>query len=322
MKRIWILAAIALALIVLYIGARAINRNETFVAPAEFRLNQLNAEQINHIRLAFAGGKEIDLRQQDGAWTVNGFPADETRVEQVLKYVDAAEITSRVSTNPANHGNFEVTADKALTVTLLNGDEQLQEMLLGKTAGGETVYVRLPDQDEVYVLSGVSRYYFNEDISVWRDRTIADFDAANVRQIEYTENQVYWKLQNTTNGWYLSNKWIAPMSVDTGKVESFLNTVTNLAAADFATEESVQEARDRKATFATVAIELGTPETFERRQTWSVYADQNGRYLVVRDSDQLGYYVTTDSIDSALTDYADMKTKLEPGAETPPVDQK
>lgn len=311
MKRIGILAAIAVALIALYLGARAYNGTSTFEAPSDFRTSEWQSDRIDHIRLAFPGGKEIDLRKKDGKWTVNDLPADQARVDQVLTYFDAAEITSRVSTNPANHASFDVDAGKGLTATLFSGDEQIQQVILGKTAGGETVYARLPEKDEVYVMSGVSRYYFVDELNTWRDRSIANFSKDTVRQIEYTENQIYWKLLNTTEGWTLASKWIGPIALDKDKVDGFLATVAGLQAMDFATKEAVDNARDKKATFAKVVVEVGTPETFERRETWSVYTDQD-RYLVVRESDSLGFYVSKDAIDPALTDYADIKTRLIP----------
>ena len=71
-----------------------------------------------------------------------------------------------------------------------------------------------------------------------------------------------------------------------------------------------QAAAEDKSTFATVTIEVGTPETFERKVIWNVYTDTNERYLVVRSSDQVGYYVDAPSFDAVFGDYPQTKTKV------------
>lgn len=327
MKRIAILAGICVALIGLYLIARSSNQSGSFDAPSDFRLNEWKADRLDQIRLTFPAGKEIDLKKKDGAWTVNDLPADESRLEQLLGFFDKAQITSRVSTNPANHGSFEVDAAKGLTVALYVEDQQIQQMIVGKTAGGETAYVRLPEQDEVYVMAGLSRYFFTDEVSVWRDRLVASFTADNVRQMEYTESNLDWKLHRVGEEWALSSKWIGPVTLDAEKLSAFLGSVAGVQATEFATAEEVAAVRDKKATFAKAIVEIGTPETFERRETWSVYADQPDRYLIVRESDNLGFYVSKDTADSVLTDYADIKARLIPSpaeakTETPASDTK
>lgn len=312
MKRIGVLAGICVALIAVYLIARSYSQPSAFQAPADFHVSEWKTDAIDHIRLAFAGGKEIDLKKTDGTWRVNGQPAEQTRIDQVLEYLGKAQITSRVSSNPDNHGSFDVGAEKGLTMTLFNGENEIQQVILGKTAGGETVYARLPDHDEVYVLSGLSRYYLSDEENVWRDRKIASFSKDNVRQVEYTENQIYWKLQQSKDGWTLANKWIAPVAVNADKVGEFMQSVANLQATDFATAEDTQKALEKKATFARAVIEIGTPDTFERRETWSIYTDQNDRYLIVRDSDKLGFYAPQATVDDLLSDYAATKARLTP----------
>lgn len=291
-----------------YLGLRAYSQNQDFVMPEAFQVSRWNKDQVDELRFVFSGEKQLVLKNQNGTWFADGFPADASRIDQLFDQLGEATATSRASTNPQNHGRFEVDG-KGVTLTMLKQNTVVQDLVIGKTAGGDAVYARLPDQDDVFVLAGIQRHLISDDLLVWRDRAVADFSADNARRVQYAENQIRWDLVSTAGGVTLGTDRLAVVDADTEKVAGYLKIITALRAVAFPSKEE-QDTAQGKSTFATVTFELGNPETFERKVVWNVYTDTAGRYLVVRDVDQIGFYVDASTFDEAFGDYAQTKTKV------------
>lgn len=309
MKRLPALLGLFAVLVLGYIALRWYSQPADFQAPEALRFESFSPESADEVRLVFADGKQISLDKHTDGWKINDLPADASKVEGVLNSLADAEVTSRVSGNSQYHERFEVDG-KGVKMTVLEGDQVKAEFIVGKTAGGDAVYVRLPEQDDVYVMSGLQRYALNEDPSLWRERKVASFQPEQVRRINYSENQIQWSLVETTDGWTLGTNRIAAAPVDADKVETFLRTVANLGAVDFPSKEEVETARNSRSTFATAVLEIGSVETFERKETWFIYAGDADSYLIVRESDGVGYNVPLQNVDDAFSDYGAMKTKF------------
>ena len=310
MKRLMILAAVFVALIALYVGLRAVNKPAPFVAPEAVRLESVATDTIDGITFVFAGDKQINLAKREGKWFVGEYPADAGKMTTLLENIGKTAVTSRVSGNKQYHERFDVS-DKGVRMTLSAAGEVKKEVILGKAAGGETVYVRLPEQDDVFVMSGLPRYTLSEDVSAWRDRHVATFESTNVRRVQYAENQIQWDLRKDSTGWKLGTNRIAPVAVDDGKTATYLGSIVGLRALDFPTQEQQDGAKKNRATFATVTVEIGSVETFERKEQWLVYTDaQNDRLLLIRDTDNVGVYVNKESFDQAFGDYGQTKTAI------------
>lgn len=274
------------------------------------RFSSLDVSGVDGLRLVFSEGKQIDMAKASGAWRLDGAPADAAKIEEVLNGLKESTVESRVSGNAQYHDRFDV-GEKGIRLTVLKENQVLHELIVGKTAGGDAVYVRLPEQDEVYVLSGMPRYTLTEDPLTWRDRAVASFTADQVRFIGYTENFIQWELRQTLTGWMLKTNRIAEIVADDNKTMSFVARVAGLRAVDFPTKEDVESATNLRSTAADVVLELGTAATFERKEVWRLYsANDAGQWLVIRESDGVGYYVSKADFDALLGDYAQTKTAV------------
>lgn len=310
MKRLTILAVVFVALIAVYIGLRTLNKPAPFVAPDAVRLEQVKSDDIDGITLLFAQEKQVNLSKHDGHWFVADHPADNAKVQQLIDALAKTSVASRASSNKQYHERFDV-GEKGVRMILSEKGNVLKEVILGKAAGGDTVYVRLPDADDVYVMNGLPRYSLTEDENSWRDHKVATFESSAMRRVSYGENQIQWDLRKDKDGWKLSTNRIAAVSTDAAKTDTYLSKITGLRAVDFPTEEAVAAAKKNHATFAKVDIELGTVDTFDRKETWLVYTDtENDRLLLVREADSQGIYVNKDSFGQAFSDYAQTLTSV------------
>jgi len=129
-------------------------------------------------------GTHIELRREATGWSVNGYAADSSAVARFWTSVDSADLGDLVARNPANHARMGVAADSThkVTFTLAGGDTRV--LLVGKSGPRyPTVYVRLPDDDNVYLLDSDLRASVAKVLPDWRDKRIVAVDTARVRRL-------------------------------------------------------------------------------------------------------------------------------------------
>jgi len=309
MKKIIILLIVLVALLTGYAAIQWYSQPDEFVSPADFRTDLWKDEIIDEFRLVFANEKQLVVKEEDGGWQADDFPADPEKITEFFNKLGAAEITSRVSTNSQNHQRFEVDG-QGIELAMIDNDEIVQKMIIGKSAGGNSIYVRLPEQDDVYVLLGITKLFFTEDVKGWVDRKVATFSAANIRLVNYEEGPVNWEASKLSGEWKLQTTTISPVSIDSTKLQKWLVQIVSLTAIDLLDSEQVTAAKENDQ-LATATIELGTTEEFEQKIIWQIYAgDDEDRLFVFRDEDEIGYEVVEQSVNDIFSDYAQTKTNL------------
>jgi Domain of unknown function (DUF4340) len=127
---------------------------------------------------------ETTLMASDGdAWTVNGYPADGEALSRVWGALSEVEVGSIVATNPANHARMGVSSDSAWTVAFTTATGA-HTILIGKSGSVfSTAYLRLPDQDEVVLITGDLRESLARPPGDWRDKTILTVDTTRIARI-------------------------------------------------------------------------------------------------------------------------------------------
>lgn len=192
-----------------------------------------------HERFVIEGPEgTIRLELNAGAWTANGFEADSSAVERLIRGVGESEVAGIAGTNPANHARFGLTADSAWTFTA--GDAP--PILLGKTGNRfRTAYARLPDSDPVSVIEGDLRSAAARPLVDWRDKIVLRADTAAVARIAVTHagrTEVYQRRDST---WAVGGG-----EAEAATVRGILQELASLRASGFAPEGSeMPEAADR-----------------------------------------------------------------------------
>jgi hypothetical protein len=171
----------------------------------------------------------MELRRQEGRWTVNGFAADSAVVAGFWNAVEEAEVRDLVGSNPANHPRLGVAADSAWTLVLELGEED-RALLVGKagTTYG-TVYVRLPAEDAVHLLEGNLRPEVTRDLEQWRNKRMARVDTAQVGRVEVTMEEDAYALERADTLWTLDGR----ADTNAATVRSLLGELANLQATGF-----------------------------------------------------------------------------------------
>lgn len=336
MKKIVTLIIILAVLISGYLILKKANEPQSFIPPSGFATSKWNAESMDELQFDFVGDDDLTLEKIDGDWQANGLPADESLINDFFEGLKKVSITSKVSENSENHDKFDV-GEKGIKLTMLNGGQVVQELIFGKSAGGSNTYVRIPDQNDVYVLTGLSRYLITDEISQWIDRKVSTFETQDMRKVSFSRGYINWDLtKRSDDEWVLSAPGYADFSAtDENKNKGVLGQISSMYAMSIATGQEREEIVNAGALVATATIELGTSDELYRTVDWKLYpapsipttdpmmpgGPESGenqmqeRYLLLRSDDGLGYFVNKVTIDEAFKNYAQMKEKLTPAPE-------
>lgn len=145
-------------------------------------------ETISEIRLSRGDGSKTTLRRGDGnAWTVveRQFPADPSRVRELLLALVNMKIVETKTSDPANYAKLGVeapdTPTAASTLVEAVAGDKTWALILGKGAGGRAQYVRKPDSAASALVEPLASA--DPDQKRWIDRLLADIPSDDVHDI-------------------------------------------------------------------------------------------------------------------------------------------
>ncbi|MGW8264916.1 MAG: DUF4340 domain-containing protein [Longimicrobiales bacterium] len=156
-------------------------------------------EAVSTVRFQSPGdGDRLVLTRRGPDWTINGFRADSGTVAGFWDALGAAEVGDLVGSNPGNHPRLGVSPDSAwaLEVEMAEG---ARTVLIGKSGTRYgTAYVRLPAQDEVYLLDGGLRPAVTRTLDDWRNKRVARVDTSRVQRIQLERDDTRMTLAGRT----------------------------------------------------------------------------------------------------------------------------
>lgn len=125
--------------------------------PSERNLQQpllhFTPAQVDRI-VIHDGDQSATLARVDGNWQLpqlNDLPTKPRDVQDLLDTLQGLQTGWPVSTSSASHKRFHVAENENLRrISLYNGEELVEELLLGSSPGLNKVYLRSPGEEAVY----------------------------------------------------------------------------------------------------------------------------------------------------------------------------
>lgn len=187
-----ILSIIALVLFLItafdYGVMRFINKNNK-----EFLLfANLDANKIENIEIYSPGNDILTLEKihdKDGSnysWRIKNinYFADKNVSDNLIKTIQELKSSETVSSNANNLSKYGLDDINATNVKLKNGEDVIAELLIGsKGFGFNSQFVRLPDQNKVYLISSNLEDQFKKQIDDFRDKTIVNKEATEIQKV-------------------------------------------------------------------------------------------------------------------------------------------
>ncbi len=132
-------------------------------------------------------GEKLLLRQKDGKWRVSSkdYPADTAKVQRMLNRLEEIGRLEVVSTRADEYDRYELNEEKALKVSVFEGDSLLRELYLGKSSSvARKTYARQPGKERVFLVDRRMKRAFDTSVSALRDKTIVEIDRDALQRIE------------------------------------------------------------------------------------------------------------------------------------------
>ncbi len=133
--------------------------------------------------------EHVRLERHDGVWHVVDpiqALADPSAIDTALDKLDELEIAGIAASHASHHEELEVDDAHGVHVVVHGADDAvIADLIVGAFRGGNTM-VRVSDQDQVVTVRGSIRFAFSRDLKDWRNRSVLDLEADEVREIAFT----------------------------------------------------------------------------------------------------------------------------------------
>lgn len=186
------------------------------------------------------------LYMKDGAWLVNdaAYPADENSAGSLEMKVRDIRLTDLVS-EEKSYDRYELTDEKAVTVTVKKGETVLRTLVIGKSGGKSNhAFVLIDGRPAIYLAAGIQREEFTLPLDSMRDKRIFDLKGKEIESFTITSGGRTWSFYKkaaapekegaeakTGTSWYC--KGYDSMPLDDGAVSNILYTFSPLRAVTY-----------------------------------------------------------------------------------------
>lgn len=265
-----------------------------------FETKDIDKIDLEYFVSGVAGGKKIvQLKKVDDNWvdaTNHNYLVVKSDVDTLLEKADSITSGDVVSKNPERQVELEVSGDKGARVKLSKSENMVADFWLGKTGPTGGTYFRLEGNDLVYNSKDNIRFYFTKPD--WIDKTIAKQDQESINKVVINTTAVPITLEKGEKKegqekavWQM----IAPskMEVDANKIDSMLNSLSNLMAQEVVFDKTLAETgleNSKKFIEAnTVKLIIGAkqPVSVQPVDDMGMGGDQSGYYAKLENSTQI-----------------------------------
>ncbi|HKE43968.1 MAG TPA: DUF4340 domain-containing protein [Steroidobacteraceae bacterium] len=143
---------------------------------------------VTGIKVVKAGDKTtVTLKRGSADWAVgerSDYPADSSKVRKLLIDLSQLETVEEKTSDPKRYGQLAVedVKDPKATGALLEitGLKQPQQLIVGKTSGMHSAFVRVPSQAQSYLAT--PQISVDSEPANWLDRSLLDIAATRVQE--------------------------------------------------------------------------------------------------------------------------------------------
>jgi hypothetical protein len=188
-RNLLVLAGIAVVLLVagFWLSAHRAERQSNLGGAMVFPDLRAALAEVSEVRLSKGDGSRVTLRRTPAGWLVveRNYPADGSRVRDLLLNLAAMKVVEVKTSDPANYPKLGVEAPSptaASTLFEVVSAKKTWTLLVGKGAGGRTIYVRKPEDAASALVEPVVSA--DTEQKPWIDRMLAEIPGADIHQVE------------------------------------------------------------------------------------------------------------------------------------------
>ncbi len=218
-------------------------------SPANPKLADVPADQVQSVDLKKKDGSAITLQRQKGKWAITSpepLTADQDAVTSLTSALNPVTADNVVDDKASNLSKYGLNAP-TLTVTVHEKTGKSDEIQFGDDVpAGSLVYARLGNNSKVYALASSVKSSFDKSVNDLRDKRLLTFDSNQLTRIELSgKNDVEFG-KNNANEWRILKP--EPSRADSFQVEEL---VRKLGDAKMDLSASAEDAKKVAPGFAT-----------------------------------------------------------------------
>lgn len=185
-KRIKLLAGLLGAQLLLALGL-GLSGPELSARSEGAALIEVAMEEIDRITLEAPDQAKVVLAKKDGTWRLpdaGDFPADVSRVEQLLNKLIGLKTGAPVATTAGARERFRVRGDDfERRITLAHGDDTLATLYLGTSPGRGRIHARADGDDAIHAVT-FAAYDAAVKTAEWEDKAVLQTPKAEIQAIK------------------------------------------------------------------------------------------------------------------------------------------
>ncbi|MGH7501943.1 MAG: DUF4340 domain-containing protein [Longimicrobiales bacterium] len=221
--------------------------------PLAGELERIRADSLTGLTVTSPAGERIALSRDDSVWRVNGFRADSQAIDRLKRAIADADVAALASRSATNHARLGVASDSTWTVALRNDADSVRLLIGNDGPTYPGAYIRLPDADQVFEVTGDLRNALTLSPGDWRDRAIARVDTAAIQTVVIERDARTARLERREDGWHVSVAGVPEAAApDSATVASVLSELARFDATGFAAD-SAFTGEDRRSVVALAA---------------------------------------------------------------------
>ncbi|MBI3940260.1 MAG: DUF4340 domain-containing protein [Acidobacteria bacterium] len=201
------------------------------------KLIQLKADQTTRVTLARRNEPPLALEKSGAQWRITRpiqASADTSAVDSLLQAL--AEASSTLTIDKPDPGKYGLK-DPAVTVSLEEVTKSHSVRFGDKDFSGASVYASRENDPNVYLVSDFPYTKATQPVADFRDKTLLEFDAEGVNQIEIKRKSDTVLLKKQGDGWYLQQPFRE--RADREAVDGLVGAIRNGRIQSF-TQESLE----------------------------------------------------------------------------------
>ncbi|MCL4254672.1 MAG: DUF4340 domain-containing protein [Anaerolineae bacterium] len=196
---ILIVQAILIAIIALPRNSDAESGNSPLLAG-------FDATAVDNITITDSDDKQIRLVKADDVWVladVDNYPAQETRVSDLLNTLSALNASRLVSDNSANQRRLGVADDEFERKIEITQGSQTYTVYIGTSGGANATHTRLGGQDQVYLNRDISPASVSAELTSWSQTSYIQVEREKVVSMTITNANGTFEFENVDGVWQM-----------------------------------------------------------------------------------------------------------------------
>jgi hypothetical protein len=223
---------VALVVAVALWGGFAFTRHARSDRDAGLALARIDTSAVDTMAFVRPPDTIVVVREADGGWQVNGFPAATSMVNQALAaLVDTTNWSELAAESRASQVAMGVSADSGRRVRIaVKGGAGVSLITGHQTSDYTGVFVRRPADSAVYALHGPLSRALGHALADWRDKTVVAIAPDSVSRIEVEHRGQRYALVRAGAVW----RFAGGAAADSTAVSQLLRRFHPLTATGFA----------------------------------------------------------------------------------------